>query len=360
MSESTKSLVTRNYALDLLRFIAAFVVVIYHVCYRGYMADNYSPVAYPFIGSIFKYGYLGVELFFVISGYVVLMSAIGKTTQQFVISRISRLFPAYWVACTLTFLVVRIWGPEPGTPFWSNLMDVSITQYAINMSMLHEFLGYRAIDGVYWTLTVELCFYFMVSLLIAFKLFDHLLVILSCWLIYSFLAGSTPISSPFSFALFPRYAPLFIGGMLLYLRQINFAKPWKIYGLLLVSIALSVRNGLGVSAEMVAIFHDYFSSIIVSSVIVGIFLLLILITHGYIVLQRYKWLHLLGALTYPVYLLHHNTGYAVYQRLYLTVNKYVLLTGLLLVLYLTAYAVHTFVEKRYARLLGQKVAALFA
>ncbi|RZJ93005.1 MAG: acyltransferase, partial [Hymenobacter sp.] len=102
---------TRYYEIDLLRFVAAAAVVLYHFAYRGYHADHLSPVDYPVLGQVCKYGYLGVELFFLISGYVILHSAQGKSLGQFFVSRVQRLYPAYWVACTLCFVVVRLFRP---------------------------------------------------------------------------------------------------------------------------------------------------------------------------------------------------------------------------------------------------------
>ena len=61
--------------LDLLRFFAAFSVVLYHYTFRGYAADDMSIVPYPLFAPISKYGYLGVDLFFMISGFVILMTA---------------------------------------------------------------------------------------------------------------------------------------------------------------------------------------------------------------------------------------------------------------------------------------------
>jgi peptidoglycan/LPS O-acetylase OafA/YrhL len=72
----------RQHAIDLLRCGAALAVVGYHVTYRGYHAEHASPVEYAGLGQVFKYGYLGVELFLLISGYVVLMSAQGDTAGQ--------------------------------------------------------------------------------------------------------------------------------------------------------------------------------------------------------------------------------------------------------------------------------------
>lgn len=85
----------RYYEIDLLRFIAAITVVLYHFTFAGYHFGGLSPVQYPGLEEVFKYGFLGVQLFFIISGYVVLMSAQGKTLKQFFTSRVTRLYPAY-------------------------------------------------------------------------------------------------------------------------------------------------------------------------------------------------------------------------------------------------------------------------
>ena len=61
--------------IDLLRFVAALAVVFFHYAFRGYAADDRSIMPYPLLAPIAKYGYLGVELFFLISGFVILMTA---------------------------------------------------------------------------------------------------------------------------------------------------------------------------------------------------------------------------------------------------------------------------------------------
>ena len=112
----------RFYEIDLLRFLAALSVVFYHYTYRGFTQGNYSPLEFPEIGRVTRYGYLGVELFFIISGYAVLLSAQGKTVRQFFLSRITRLYPAFWVACTLTFTVKRLWGTHTEDVMWGGLI----------------------------------------------------------------------------------------------------------------------------------------------------------------------------------------------------------------------------------------------
>ena len=59
----------RFYEIDLLRFLAALAVVLYHYTFRGFAEGGYSPVEYPILGEFFKYGSYGVQLFFIISGF---------------------------------------------------------------------------------------------------------------------------------------------------------------------------------------------------------------------------------------------------------------------------------------------------
>src|SRR5688572_28370593 len=81
-------------ALDLLRFLAAAAVMLYHYGFRGSAgADRYLEFRFDALGPVCRYGYLGVPLFFMISGFVILMSAVGKSPREFVATRAARLYP---------------------------------------------------------------------------------------------------------------------------------------------------------------------------------------------------------------------------------------------------------------------------
>jgi peptidoglycan/LPS O-acetylase OafA/YrhL len=346
----------RYYEIDLLRFIAALAVVFFHYTYRGYHGNHLSPVEYPALGEVFKYGYLGVQLFFMISGYVVLLSAQGKTLGQFFTSRVMRLYPAYWVACTLCFVVVRLFGPAVHTPGWSVFLDASIKSYLYSMSMLQSFFGVRDLDGVYWTLGVEISFYFLVALLIAFRWMKHLLLVLSVWLAYCALASTVLSDNAFSVLLFPQHAPFFIAGMVFYLLQTRQAAPWRLYVLLTASYVLSLKCAFVTAAANTASYQQVFSPLVAVTILTCCFGLFLLIIYRKINLGHAKWLGWAGALTYPLYLLHHNIGFVLYQHLGGRVEKYTLLMGIVLLMLVAAYALHQLVEKRFSKPLGQLVA----
>lgn len=125
--------------IDLLRFLAALSVVFFHYSFRGYAADGLSRMPYPFLAPFTKYGYLGVELFFMISGFVILMTVASGSLRTFIISRFTRLYPAFLACCTITFIVTILIGAPK--------FSASLRQYIINMTMLGKFVGIPSIDG---------------------------------------------------------------------------------------------------------------------------------------------------------------------------------------------------------------------
>lgn len=134
--------------LDALRGLAAFGVLLYHYTsnYQRLFGHRGQPLFF------LHWGALGVQLFFIISGFVIFMT-LEKTRRpfDFVRSRFARLFPVYWAAIALTLAVLTCF-PLPGR-------HVSLARAVINLSMCQELIGVGHIDPVYWTLQLELCFY---------------------------------------------------------------------------------------------------------------------------------------------------------------------------------------------------------
>jgi peptidoglycan/LPS O-acetylase OafA/YrhL len=100
-------------AFDLLRFIAAAMVVCLHHGVWDAMSMHSPLSVAPAVGEWFKYGKFGVDIFFVISGYFVFLTADGRSAADFAIARASRLYPALLVFCTVSFLVISLFGALP-------------------------------------------------------------------------------------------------------------------------------------------------------------------------------------------------------------------------------------------------------
>jgi peptidoglycan/LPS O-acetylase OafA/YrhL len=338
----------RYYEIDLLRFIAALAVVLYHYTFLGEEMPSYNPLVFKGISQVTRYGYLGVELFFIISGYVVLLSAQGKTVRQFFVSRVVRLYPAYWVACSLTFLVKLIWGKSSimGSEVSSSL-QATVLQYLYNLTMLQDLIGVANIDGPYWSLAVEITFYFIISVLLAYKLLPHIDWFLAAWLVYAALPH-LPYSGPLFTTLFIRgYASYFIAGMLFYLMQESQGRTWGRYVLLAGTYVLAIRSTINNANEVSNHYQLLVSPILAASLVTSFFLIFFLIIHRKLNFSRFTWVAWLGALTYPLYLIHSDIAFVVFHYTQYTWNKYLLVAVMLVVMIVVAYIIHTKVEKRF-------------
>jgi len=338
--------------LDLIRFLAALSVVLYHYTFRAYAGGHYSPVEFARLGQVTRYGWLGVELFFIVSGYVVLMSSYNKTIKQFFLSRVTRLYPAYWVGCTATFLVVRFFGPHAPTPGWEGFA-VTLHQYGYNLTMLQEFLGVDILDTSYWSLRYELVFYFLIAIVLGWKLFKHLDVLLAGWLLYTAVAGPFA-TTMLAGLLIPKYSAYFVSGMLFYLLQNKLGNRRLQLLLLAVAFLVALRSMRAETNALSTYFHTPLSFAITGTALVGFYLLFGLIITRSLDLSRFTWLPTLGAITYPLYLLHGNIGFVVFH-VTVGLNKYLVLTTLVLVMLAISYVVNKYVEKPGSKQIGSLV-----
>ncbi len=117
-------------------------------------------VAAPVNGLWF--GWIGVELFFVISGYVILATAERRDARQFVRARVLRLVPAVWICATTTALLLLT---VPG-------VDIGSVAHGWVNAVAFVPIGVQ-IDGSYWTLAIEIVFYGLVATVLALRRNDR-------------------------------------------------------------------------------------------------------------------------------------------------------------------------------------------
>ena len=111
-------------------------------------------VIYPSAAPFTWFGWVGVEIFFVISGFVIANSACKSSPGEFLLGRALRLYPAVWVCATATLLVLLIFGSGPASEF--------ILPYIHAMLLVPKGVTGEWLDGVYWTLAAETAFYGLV------------------------------------------------------------------------------------------------------------------------------------------------------------------------------------------------------
>ena len=310
--------------IDGLRAIAALSVVAFHYTTRfDQVFHHVAPTGFEL-----SLGYLGVNLFFAISGFVIYMTLDGiRAPLDFVISRFSRLFPAYWIAVALTWSIVSIVG-LPG-------YGVTWKAAVINLTMLQSFFSVRDVDSVYWSLQVELLFYAWMLVLWVSGLLRHSAAICVGWVA---IAGAATFVEIFlgikvSFALkhflLLEWMPWFVLGMIAYvtLRERTFGLK---HGLaVLVAIAtIAARNHTPSTILAVAVFGIVWAA-----------------SRRKLRLLEWKPLVFFGMISYPLYLVHEQIGWIVIAKIetQLAAPWFAILAALFFVTVL-ATLLHNFVE----------------
>ncbi|MFI2412469.1 acyltransferase family protein [Streptomyces sp. NPDC018947] len=331
-------------ALDGLRLVAALMVAAYHYGGRGgSVADAWgsSPkLQFPTLHAYFSYGCLGVQIFFVISGFVICMSGWGRSLTSFVASRASRLLPAYWAAVILVTAVFAL----PVVAYEA----VSPSDALVNLTMLQQPLGADRVLGVCWTLWVEVRFYALFAVCVVLPGVNRRRVLMFCagWLLASALAQAAhePL---LELVLMPEYAPFFVGGVGLYLvhRDRRDAHAWALVAAgFLVGQHYAVRE-LWNAADPNAFAHRTTFGIVL--VVALGFLAVAAVALGLLNRANWRWLTVAGALTYPFYLVHEHLGWVVIRALHRGLGvpsaaTFVLTAAGMLLL---AWLLHRYVEK---------------
>jgi peptidoglycan/LPS O-acetylase OafA/YrhL len=330
--------------LDSFRCLAILFVILMHL---GSSYSEYYPYGSQLKSVIFiNNGYLGVHLFFMISGFVIFMSLERcKGFAEFIVKRITRLLPTLLFCCLLTFCVFKIFDSDnhfyrfhnTATDFFPSL---TFTDLWIWNRVFHKQVEY--IDGVYWTLSYEMKFYILSAAIYYMSKanFYRNWLIFAAFVITSYLVTlyliptSENVQKIIKICLFPDYIVLFTLGMYFYLchsgRQIKF-----IYTIALVILTL---------VELLIIGNW------IATAYILIFILLFVIF-----VYKIEWLSLLsnrfivgiGVMSYPLYLIHSHIGVLLVSKLSTlihTSNPSILISLASVILLAVAYLIHCYIE----------------
>jgi peptidoglycan/LPS O-acetylase OafA/YrhL len=285
-------------SLDVLRFIAAMSVVLYHYTYRRGAEGAAAPLSG--LQAVTMHGYLGVDLFFIISGFVVLWSARDRAPRDFVRSRALRLFPEFWISVLLSAAVFSLF-----TNITVREMGLGMT--LLNLTMIPQYFGAPYVDGVYWTLGVELKFYGLLWLLLCFKQLSRIELWLFVWLALAAAVFAFELDGPLASLVIHPFGPLFIAGGLFYLVFDSWWRPRRVAAIV-VCLALGTYQAIKQMPGFVDPVHiTAVTRTVTALVLGGCFGLFALVANGSVNSGDSRLALSLGALTYPLYLLH-NVG----------------------------------------------------
>lgn len=271
--------------LDALRGIGALCVLIFHYSTRFHeLFPQAAHVPFSFPGGNYR-----VLLFFTISGFAIFFTLDRiRTVSDFVVNRLARLYPAYLVAMMLTL----------GIEYLDHATRLLIGPVAIlaNMTMLQGFAFMPEVDGAYWTLTVEIAFYFCMIAIWKFAGVRRLEPVLAGWLALRWLWWAWPdMPERIIMLLVLRYTPFFVMGMLAYRawsgqRTLRQQAPYAALALLSVATI------------------ETWDVAVMGVVLLAIFVALI---HGRLRFLAVRPLIWMGGISYSFYLIHQHVGFVV-------------------------------------------------
>jgi len=300
----------RYSTVDCLRGIAALAVVLYHLAPAAF-SDPTSAELSTCILSIAKLGYLGVAIFFVVSGFVIAASVKHTLVsftyiKKYIIKRSLRLDPPYWLSiavhAALVYATIFLLGIEQVTP--------TLRQIIAHIFYMQDLLRYGNITNVYWTLCLEVQNYIFFCLVFAIanlpapdglisKLWKYFpAVVFSASVLYSLLISGKLLKSPLPGIFFP-YWYLFMIGATAYWVGITKELSQKYFVLLMLATLLASIN--------VANNFEYVIGIYVGMA-TGLFLVVAALKARLSVWLRSGLLLYLGRISYSLYLFHTVVG----------------------------------------------------
>lgn len=312
------------YGIDAIRLLAALLVAVFHLTYQHSQGTYLIP-----------FGWIGVQVFFVISGLVIANSASHANPGDFLVGRLLRLYPAAWIAAAINGLLL-LWIPR--SVYQSLGINVVPQLGAFLRSTI--LVGDYFMASAYWTLPIELAFYALVFFSLSFngkprlRLIARLLTVTSIpYLVMLYLHDSRLASLAWVdhehgvkglFLL--RYGHYFALGIFIWLRKEHqrlgaFDRLTVLLALLMACLEIHTKcmevmdTYLSNSAHL-TLFTLYVTAI--SLFLVLAFIINLMVQHNEQILfpVRVKaGLRIAGLITYPFYLIHEVVGGFIFSLL---------------------------------------------
>ncbi len=322
--------------LDSFRVLACLMVIAFHY-YSYYPLKGF--ITYHGLNlNLFKHGYLGVKFFFIISGFVITLSlqkSIG--ILDFLKKRWVRLWPAMVFCSIFTFVIISIFDNENLFIESTKISNLIFSNTFLSTSLASSITGhnFNYIDGTYWSLWVEVCFYVLVAVIYFLdkknvnRNFGIIAVFMAIFSYLIFSSNNQSITTLIGVATF-KYVKIslevfnifqhilwfFLGMQLLEMYKFKRSK-----NLIIFTVAFSLQTILQGSEWQILLF----------CVIMYILFLIFIYRPVYISLLGSRYAVKLGIATYSVYLLHENIGVLIINKFSFYFKNLNWLIGILLI-----------------------------
>lgn len=309
---------SRNKQIDGLRGITVVMIVLYHLICR--YSELYLDKSIFFLN---QWGKIGVSIFLLISSYYSISSRWSKYS---ILKKILRLWPAYFASISLTMLILRFLQ-LPGR-------TCRVSDYLLNCLFLNGFIGTPYVDGAHWYITTLISIIIINGAFNAFNISDKEFPYL-IWMILAFLATKILKCSVIAQMLGRSYVGIACMGIAIR----NFHKNVKSWNAMLFFALIYSCIMLGIKYAIILMFV---TPIVIATI------------KGKINFFESKTLNKIGAISYPLYLIHQNVGMSIEYNMMITFGKYSLWYVIIAIILVLALAIvlYTMVEKPAQKILS--------
>lgn len=357
---STKSLSKHIVGLDAVRVFACLAVVAVHsglaMWAKGNNPQGVPTHAFDFMQPYVAFGWVGVQIFFVLSGFVIAYSAHASQPGHFMTQRFARLMPALVLCTTFTggiFLLFHQYGPRHLARMWFH----SVTFYPRTDLM----------DGSHWTLSLEMSFYVLVFLVLLCKrakLLSKVLAVLGivsafmdvCLLIRRHLSPQISLCVIASFQKLPynqghfiRHGCYFSLGVFLWLTLFRGA-TWQRIAMLAITFIGGASEIIQRARELTEQCMVPISGVAPLLVWIAALVAIFLCTRYNSELQQklglrgIAILRNLGLMTYPLYLIHQGFGKVMILYLQPRLGNLLAFSLTLSIIFALSFALAVYIE----------------
>ncbi|WP_461485644.1 acyltransferase family protein, partial [Pedobacter sp.] len=236
---------------DLIRLIAALqVLLLHHLAFFQFLDNDSTKLLERFI-----WNFPGVNVFFIISGYLIFQSLERNSLKLFIEKRFKRIYPALIICFFLTILLLLYFNSLS----FKDVLSLDFGKWIVAQLTIFQFynpeivrdFGFSPPNGALWTISVELQFYLFVAILWYFLLkkidkWKRNTILIICFIIsalYNYLFNKylhpDSLAHKLSFVFVLSYLYFFIAGALVYLNRTFFIKIFKGKALLWILIFIS-------------------------------------------------------------------------------------------------------------------------
>ena len=313
--------------LDFLRVVAISSVISFHFLFSAISRGRTPQLTPSPFFEWARYGYLGVELFFMITGFVMVNSVQNLTVLQFLKKRFLRLYPMYWIALILIFAISTfgIW----------NRTGPTAELFYYNLTMFPNSFSQPWLDAAHWFMARQLQFYLAISLILLFKAGKHLGNIFCWWSIVGSFVYLMNLET-FNIWYFDGFFSLISGGAIINVIRTNGFNQIRVAGLI-ASYIWAVQSRTSFVHWLDLNRGSGHSELIIGLVVTGIYLAMMLTWSSKITKIVMPGIGVAGTLSYPLYLIHDRLGGLALARFATESNKYFAYTLVVCAAVLLAY-----------------------